>query len=85
MSCWLVQQANGKFARFSTIVDDFTHIDMTEQEAFKMYHDHGGLITATTMLDNAKNKVDPVEDALGEIKRIHGEELANLRRELFFP
>jgi hypothetical protein len=29
----IVKQPNGRLARFSDVVDDFTHMDLTEQEA----------------------------------------------------
>lgn len=34
----LVAQPNLLFARFSEIVDEFTHLNMSESEAFKMLH-----------------------------------------------
>ena len=33
MAWRIVQQPNGKLARFSDVVDDFTDVDMTYQEA----------------------------------------------------
>ena len=33
MGWWYVRQPNGLLARFSTVVDDFTAYDMTEDEA----------------------------------------------------
>ena len=32
MPGYIVKQPNGKFARFSTVVDDFTHLNMDEDE-----------------------------------------------------
>lgn len=36
MGWWIVKQPDGKFARFSTVVDDFTHYGMTEAEAVEV-------------------------------------------------
>jgi hypothetical protein len=33
MGWWIVKQPNGLYARFSTVVDDFTHMNMTGDEA----------------------------------------------------
>ena len=35
MPWFIVVQPNGRFARFSTVVDAFTHMDMTREEALE--------------------------------------------------
>lgn len=37
----IVQQPNGRFARFSTIVDGFTHLNCTEQEMLEILKNDG--------------------------------------------
>ena len=43
MGSWFVRQPNGKYARFSTVVDDFTHLNLSRQEAIQVCMDwfHG--------------------------------------------
>lgn len=36
MAWRIVVQPDGKYARFSEVVDDFTHIDMTREEAVRL-------------------------------------------------
>lgn len=90
MAWRFVKQPNGLLARFSEIVDDFTHYDLTPVEAEQL------CITELQMLqDDAKNKVDlglkdditwPVDqrcndgldrwrDALRVILAVHGAEV----------
>lgn len=37
----MVRQPNGKFARFSDVVDNFTHINLTREEAVLLCQDCG--------------------------------------------
>lgn len=37
----ILNQPNGQLARFSKVVDDFTHINMDEEEAFKCCQQQG--------------------------------------------
>lgn len=50
MAWRIVKQPNGKLARFSTVVDDFTDMDMTESETFELCREQVGV-------DGAKRKV----------------------------
>ena len=50
MAWRIVKQPNGLLARFSDVVDNFTHVNMTEQEAFRVCHGCLGV-------DDAKKKV----------------------------
>jgi len=56
MPAYIVKQPNGLYARFSTIVDSFTHYGMTVEEAYEVCHRDMGI-------DDAKAKVQRgVED-----------------------
>lgn len=41
MPSQIVQQPDGRFARFSTIVDDFTHLNCTDQEMLEVLLQEG--------------------------------------------
>lgn len=84
----IVRQPNGLLARFSSIVDHFTHVNLTETEAFEVCRDEG------CSVDLAKDKVsagvqdfkpwtrtpgtglERWEDCLDTIRMVHGEEEA---------
>ena len=55
-----VKQPNGLYAVFSTIVDDFTYVDQTRDEALEYWRDVCGLDCAKRKVHNADT-----EDALG--------------------
>lgn len=42
MPWWILKQPNGTYARFSTVVDDFTHMNMTRDEALDVCRDYLG-------------------------------------------
>lgn len=59
MPSYLVKQPDGKYAMFSTIVDDFTHADMTEDQAVlavfeSMGEDDRENLVHADMIDRAK-------------------------------
>lgn len=43
MAWRIVVQPNGKYARWSDIVDDFTHMEMTREEALAECRQHVGM------------------------------------------
>ena len=53
------KQPNGKFARFSDIVDDFTHLNMTEAEALEVCVMECGERTAKQKVKNAVEDIKP--------------------------
>jgi hypothetical protein len=61
MAWRLVIQPNGLFARFSTVVDDFTHYDMDEAEVLRTAFAEWdcGEETARRKIDSAKREADP--------------------------
>ena len=78
----LVLQPNKLFARFSDIVDNFTHMNMTRDEAFEVVRDDMGRSVAEQKIARAER--DEGEDgasgdglsrwrnALDTIEAIHG-------------
>ena len=54
----LVKQPNGKLARFSEVVDDFTHFDLTDSEALSICLEHGC----------------SADEAMGKVRRAHADE-----------
>jgi hypothetical protein len=74
MGWWMVKQPNGRLARFSDMVENFTHMNMTEIEAIDV-------CTAYLSLHDSMSKVDlGMQDenlqrwkvALGRIESTHG-------------
>lgn len=64
----LVKQPNGLYARFSTVVDDFTHMNLTREEALDSVDGYGFKVYAAD--------VEPERwiEALDNIRDVHGEE-----------
>ncbi len=76
MAWRFVQQPNGLLARFSEVVDTFTHYDFTWAEAVdycqREYHMPRG--DAITKVQNALDEgAARYYDALGIIRRVHGD------------
>lgn len=64
----LVKQPNGLYARFSTVVDDFTHVNMNREEAVESVDGYGFKLAAADM------EPDRWQEALHDIRIVHGEE-----------
>ena len=82
MAWRIVQQPNGKFARFSDVVDDFTHYDMTEEEAFDLCFERMGRREAQEKVAAAKRHPERYEDEIETIRIIHGSSVVVERREM---
>lgn len=67
MAWQIVKQPNGKYARFADPVDDFTHYDMTRDEAVELCRDYLGRQDAIDKVQRADD--DPVR-FLNELKTI---------------
>ena len=68
MAWRLIRQPNGKLARFSEVVDDFTHTDMTEREAVTEF----GPIAVAKIL-RADTQPHRYHEALSIINEVHGD------------
>lgn len=96
MGWCLFKQPNGRLARFSTVVDDVTHYDMTEAEALDQCLDWCSQEQAAKAVANAVHDLDhwfigptsmPISvtsrryrRAMRTIRDIHGPKRANRRR-----
>ena len=86
MAWRIVKQPNEKFARFSDIVDDFTHMNMTKEEATTVCVGYAGIVTAMRKVKGGEldfkpwtiNTVgsgqDRWEHAIDQILMVHGEQ-----------
>lgn len=83
MAWRIVIQPNGKYARFSDVVDNFTDYDMTRDEAFELCRDAAGIDTANYKLTQAEKHAGRFDREIGTIREIHGDaEAENVRKEL---
>lgn len=85
MAWSIVKQPNGKLARFSNVIDDFTHVDMTELEAVElcreqMSHDdanakvRAGIDDIKYWTKNEKGTGhDRWDDCIATIANVHGQ------------
>ena len=85
MAWRIVKQPNGKYARFSEVVDDFTHGDMTREEALELCREYMGRQDAERKVKNADDERDPwterlmgagyrFEEAVKIVRNVHGED-----------
>jgi hypothetical protein len=72
MAWRIVKQPNGKFARFSEVVDNFTHYDMTKEQAIDLCCDYMGRLEAPAKVENAINSPKRYQESLDIIREIHG-------------
>ena len=79
-----IRQPDGLYARFSSIVDDFTHLNCTRKEIWEVFRDEGGIDFANKMIERADKEPERWEEELKTIKEIHGSEVAELRRKGLF-
>lgn len=83
MAWRMVVQPNGKYARFSEVVDNFTDYDMTREEAFVLCRDAAGVDVAKYKLDQAEKNPERFAEEIAWIKEVHGEQEAeSVRKEL---
>ena len=75
-----VKQPNGLYARFSTIVDDFTHLNCTRDELWTVFRDEGGVECADGKMLRADENPQRYEEELHTIEVVHGSKLAMERR-----
>lgn len=80
----IVKQPNGMLARFSEVVDNFTHCNMTEEKALEVCKDcgcsqHEAMIKVDSGIRDLKpytstsgNGLERWEHCLGIIERVHG-------------
>lgn len=76
MAWRIVKQPNGQYARFSEIVDNFTSMCMTRDEAVEECKRYPGIgaSEAEQKVSNADNDPKRWEEALGIIRTVHGDD-----------
>lgn len=91
MAWRIVKQPNGLFARFSDVVDDFTHINMSETEALSVCKEEGcGEYEADKKMKAGKEDhipwtekpgsgLDRWNNSIDTIKTCHGEKIMKRR------
>lgn len=78
MPARIVQQPDGRFARFSTICDDFTDVNMSRDEAWELLRKELGSELATTKVAAAILHPARFAEALDTILTIHGQVAVDL-------
>lgn len=80
MAWRFVEQPNGKLARFSEVVDDFTDYDLTETEAYSVARDHGcDPVVSDIKIDSARKNPNRFFECIAVIRRVHGKEVSQAR------
>lgn len=83
-----VLQPNGKYAVFSSIVDNFVLYDATSEEIWTYFRDAAGMRRANEAVKNADEDRNMdgskgrFEDCMRTIRNIHGAEQEKLAREM---
>ena len=72
MAWRIVKQPNGKYARFADPVDNFTHYNMTREEAVKYCQDEMGLVEGEEKVHRADENPGRFNEELGTVQAIHG-------------
>ena len=79
----IIKQPDGSYARFSDIVDDFTHLNMTREEAIQACADHDcDRWGAEGKVQRAEKNPKRFNQALRTIELIHGADYATKYDEL---
>lgn len=86
MAWRIVIQPNGRYAKFSDVVDNFTDYDMTRDEAFELCRDAAGVSVAEYKLRQAELDPKRFERELQRIRDTHGDsEAESVRNQLSTP
>lgn len=80
MPAYAVKQPNGLYARFSTVVDGFTHINHTRTELWFVFRDECGTECADGKMERAETELQRFEDAIQTISGINGKSEGNKAR-----
>ena len=76
----VVKQPDGLYARFSEIVDDFTHINYSYEDMWELYRDDSGIDCANEKMKRADDEPCRFDEAINIIARHHGTDIAENRR-----
>jgi hypothetical protein len=74
MGWWMVKQPNGRLARFSDMVDNFTHMNLTEVEAIEVCTAYLSLYDCMSKVDLGMQdeSLERWKTALSRIESVHG-------------
>ena len=75
-----IKQPNGLYARFSEIVDDFTHANCSREGLWNYYVRESGEHCATEKLQRADENPGRFDEAIEIITAVHSKELADSRK-----
>ena len=74
MAWRIVKQPNGLLARFSEVVDNFTHANLTVAEAMELCVEDMSVAAATQKVQRGIDSDSRWTEAIGIIRRVHGED-----------
>jgi len=81
MAAIVIKQPNGLYGRFSSIVDNYTHYNLTGSDMFEVMRDEFGRATAREFMAKADTEYpERFEEELETIQSIHGKKEANAIR-----
>lgn len=70
MAWRIVKQPNGLYARYSEVVDDFTHTDMSRDEAMEVCREHMGRDDAEAKLQRADDEPLRWQEAIDSMRAL---------------
>lgn len=75
----IVAQPNGLYARFSDVVDDFTNINMTREEALKECRNYSGMgeFESEAKVKRGEDDTFRFVEEIRSVRVIHGDERAD--------
>lgn len=86
MAWRIVVQPDGRYARFADPVDNFTHLNMTREEALEVCREYLGRIDSEEKVQRAEkepgrwaNELETIEVVHGRDARMEMEKLASTR------
>jgi hypothetical protein len=83
MAWRIVKQPSGKYARFSDIVDDFTHYNLDREEVVSLCRDEGlGVVEAEAKVQRADDHPQRYAEEMRTIEILKGPELRKNRETL---
>lgn len=83
MAWRIIQQPNGRYARFSEVVDNFTDYDLTRTEAVELCKGHGlKSETAEVKVRLAEQNPSRYKGAMEIVRLIHGDDEAEAMAKL---
>lgn len=73
MAWRIVRQPDGLYARFSEVVDDFTDVGMTRDEAYELCRESLGISGSESKIQMADDNPGRYKECLEIIQSVHAE------------